>query len=75
MDARAIVMFPFPTGNTLFGKLGQKHKNCQFKLKFGTETNSNMQIFTFFVSDRNSPFLDIFSPKNQNCQFKLKLIS
>ena len=34
-----------------FGKLGPENYNCQFKLKFGTLTNSNMQnsvvIFTF----------------------------
>ena len=36
----------------ILGKFGPKHKNCQFKLKFGTYTNSNMQnsmvVFTFF---------------------------
>ena len=25
------------------GKCDQKSQNCQFKLKFGTQTNSNMQ--------------------------------
>ena len=42
------------------GKFGQKNQNCQFKLKFGTETNSNMQnsmaLFTFSVSDRKHRF-------------------
>ena len=66
MDARAIVMFPFPTGNTLFGKLGPKYKNCQFKLKFGTETISNMQIFTFFCFQPEFPFFGyIWSKKSK----------
>ena len=34
-------------------KLFQKNKNCQFNLKFGTKTNSNMQnsmvVFILFV--------------------------
>ena len=43
MDARASAILPFSTGKSLLGKFGQKNQNCQFKLKFGTETNSNMQ--------------------------------
>ena len=41
-------------------KLRAKNQNCQFKLKFGTPTNSNMQnamaLFTFSVLDRKHPF-------------------
>ena len=54
------------------GKFGPKNQHCQFKLKFGNYTNSNMQssmvLFTFSVLD----FLGKFSLKNQNYQFKLK---
>ena len=42
------------------GKFGPKNQNDQFRLKFGTYTNSNMQnsmlIFTFSVFDRKFPF-------------------
>ena len=41
-------------------KLGPKNRNCQFKLRFVTTTNSNMQnsmaLFTFSVSDRKHSF-------------------
>ena len=36
-------LFLFSTENTFLGKSGQKNQNCQFKLKFGTKTNLNMQ--------------------------------
>ena len=42
------------------GKVGQKKQNCQFKLKFGTETLSHIQnsmvMFTFPVLNRKYPF-------------------
>ena len=42
------------------GKFGPKNQNYQFKLKFGTYTNSNMQnsmvMFIFFVFDWKYPF-------------------
>ena len=42
------------------GKLGPKNQNCQFKLKFGTYTNSNMQNsmveFVLFVLHWKYPF-------------------
>ena len=42
------------------GKFDPKYQNCQFKVKLGTKTNSNMQnlvmLFTFFVFDRKCPF-------------------
>ena len=34
--------FQFPPQIPFLGKLGQKNQNCQFILKFGTWTNSNM---------------------------------
>ena len=42
------------------GKLGPKNQSCQFKLKFGTYTNSNthnsMALFTLSGLDRKTPF-------------------
>ena len=41
-------------------KLGPKNQNCQFKLKIGTKTNSNMKksmvIFTFSLFNRTCSF-------------------
>ena len=55
-----LVLFGLET--PFLGKFGTKNQNCQFKLKFGTKTNSNMQnsmaLFTFSVLDRKHPFLD-----------------
>ena len=57
-----------------FCKFAPKNENCQFKLKFGTLTISNilssMVMFAFFSLE--SLFLRKFGPSNQNCQFKLK---
>ena len=43
-----------------WNKFSPKNQNYQFKLKFGTYTNSNMQnsmvMFTFSVFDRKYPF-------------------
>ena len=59
--------------NSVQKKISQ---NCQFKLKLGTQTNSNMlnsmARFTFFVFDWNYPFQANLVKKNHNCQFKLK---
>ena len=45
---------------SFLSKFGPKIQNCQFKLKFGTETNSNKQnsmvLFTFSVFNREYPF-------------------
>ena len=42
------------------GKFGPKNQNCQFQLKFGTQTNSNMQnsmaLLTLSVLDWKHPF-------------------
>ena len=63
----------FQTGNAIFWqiwskkttpfliKFGPKNQNCQFKLKFGTQINSNVQnskvLFTFSVLYQKHPFL------------------
>ena len=40
----------------MLSKFGPKNQNCQFKLKLGTQTNSNMQnsitVFAFYILDR-----------------------
>ena len=57
--------FSFRWETPFLGKFGPKHQNCQFKLKFGTQTNLNMKnsmlVFTLSALDQK-----------QNCQFKLK---
>ena len=72
-------VFPFLTGDTLFwANLVQKKQNCQFQLKFGTQTNSNMHnsmaIFTCFSFQRKFHF-GKFGSKNQNCQFRLVFVT
>ena len=46
---------PFRPEKPFLGKSGQKNRNCQFKLKFGTKTNLNMwnsiMMFTLSVFD------------------------
>ena len=58
--------FSFLIRNTLFGQIWSKNQNCQFKLKLGTCTNSNMQnlmvILTFSNLTRDT-FLGKFGPK------------
>ena len=57
MDARTSAIFLFSTGNTLFRQIWSKKKNQNgtFKLKFGTQTNLNVQnsmmMFNFSVFD------------------------
>ena len=57
------------------GEFGPKNKNCQFELKFGTQTNSNMHnlvvMQTFSVIEQKYPFGANLVQKN-NFQFKLK---
>ena len=52
-------------------KFEPRNQNYQFKLKFGTCTNLNMQnsmvMFTFSVLNKK------FGPKIQNCLFKVKV--
>ena len=68
---------------TLFGseiffleKFGPKKLNCLFKIKFGTQTCSNMldsmMMFKFSLLDEKWSFLGMFSPKNYNWLFKMK---
>ena len=68
----------FWSGNPFLGKFGPKNQNCQFKLKFGTFNNSNMQnsmvmfISFFFCFWPEILFWGKFGPKSQNYQLKLK---
>ena len=52
--------FRFWSEVPFLGKFGPKNQNCHFKLKFGSQTNSNMQdsvvLFTFSVLDWKHPF-------------------
>ena len=56
-------------------KFNPKNQNTLFELKFGTYTNSNMQIsimlITFSVLDSEYTFREN-SIKNHHCQFKLR---
>ena len=49
-------LFPCLSGITLLSNLGPKNQTSQFKVKFGTYSNLNMQnsvvVFTFPVLDR-----------------------
>ena len=53
-------LFLFQNRNTIFGQFGPKNQNCQYNLKFGTQTNSNMKnsmmVFTFSVLYWKHPF-------------------
>ena len=59
-----------------WANLVEKVKNCQFKLKYGTLTNSKMQTsmvqFTFSVLNRKYPFWANSVQKIKIFQFKLK---
>ena len=66
----SMVMLTFPVIDYKYpfqANLGSEIESCQFKLKFGTSTNSNMQnsmvVFTFYVN---------LVQKNENYQFQLK---
>ena len=52
--------FGFRPETPFLGKFGSNSQNCQFKLKFGTWTNSKMQnsmvLFTFSVLYQKHPF-------------------
>ena len=52
--------FRFRPQIPFLGKFGPKNQNCQFILKFGIWTNSNLQnsmaIFNFSAFDWNYPF-------------------
>ena len=52
----AVRFFCFRPETPFLGKFSPKNQICQFKLKFGTKTNSNIQnskvVFTFSVLNR-----------------------
>ena len=56
-------------------KLGPKNQNYQFKLKFGTSTDLNIQnsmaLFTLSVLDQKHAFWANLVQKNETCQCKL----
>ena len=55
MDARTRFIFLFWPEIPFLDKFGRKNQNCQFKLKFGASTDSNMHnsmaVFILFVLD------------------------
>ena len=57
--------FRFRPETPFLNKFGPKNQNCQFELKFGNYTNSNMQnsmmVFAFPVLTGNSHFRQIWS--------------
>ena len=59
-----------------WGDIWSKNQNCQFKLNFGTYSDSNMQnsivVFTFPLFCTEIPYLGKFVLKTQNCLFKVK---
>ena len=56
----AVRFFCFRPETPFLGKFSPKNQICQFKLKFGTKTNSNIQnskvVFTFSVLNRKYTF-------------------
>ena len=76
MSAHKTAIFCFPPHIPFFGKFAPKNQNCQFKLKFGTLSNSiiknSMVMFTFVHFWPEIPLLGKFGRNYQNCQFKLK---
>ena len=70
-----VFAFCFQPEAPFLGKFGLENQNFQFKVKFGTDTNWNMQnsmvMFILFYFGLKTPFLGKFGPKNQNCQFQL----
>ena len=72
-------LFLFWAWYNFSGKIWQKYQNCQFKLEFGTRSNSNMKnsmvMFSFSVFDRKYPFFGKFISKNQYCLLKLEFRS
>ena len=66
------------TGNDLVRQIFfPKRKNCQFKQKFGTQTNLNMQnsmvLFTFLVFDQKYPFWGNLIQKKQKLSLSAKV--
>ena len=72
-------MFSFLFSTTLnyfLWKFDIKTQNCQFKLKYNMQANSNMQnsvaMFTFSFFQPEILCLGKFFPVNWNCQYKLE---
>ena len=71
------LFFCFRAKIPLLGKFLPNSQNCQFKLKIGSQSNSNMQnsvggaVYLFFYQ-LGMLFLGKFGTKTQNCQFILK---
>ena len=74
-DQKTFCLF-FICFRSFLGEFVQKNQNCRFKMKFSTQTNSNIQKlivnFTFSVFNQEYPFLEKCCPKNKYYQFKLK---
>ena len=53
MDTRISAIFLIKTGNTFFEQIWSENQNYQLKLKFSTQTNSNMKnsvvVFNFSI--------------------------
>ena len=78
----SMVMFTFSVfdrKNPFWANLDQKSQNYQFKLKFGTQTNSNMQysivVFTFFVFDQKCPFWANLVQNVKTISLRLNLVA
>ena len=57
-NSMMVFTFLFTLEIVFFGKFGPKDENCQFKLKFGTQNNSNKQnslVFTFSIFEQKYP--------------------
>ena len=71
-----IPFFCFKQEIPVLRKFDPKNQNCPYKLKFGTESNSNMWnlmvMLSFSVLDWKNPFWANLTQKNQNYLHKLK---
>ena len=71
-NSMEVFTFLFRKETAFLGKFGPRNQNCLFKMKFGTWTNSNMQIsmvvFTFSVLDEKHSF-------STNLVQKVKIVS
>ena len=71
-----LIFFCFRLQIPFLGKFSPKKQNYHFELKFGTDSNLNMQnsmvmlIFFYFIPKKT--LLGQIWLKNQNCHFKLK---
>ena len=72
----AVNFFCFRQETYLFVQIWSKKKNCYFKFKLSSYTNSNVPnskvVLSFSVLDGKHPFFSKFGPKIKKYQFKLK---